>query len=110
SRDAVATLLQIFPYFVLQPRHIASPVTLGHANALTKATDRLWRVAASTEAREGWHAGIIPAANISSLDQGEQLAFAHHRVGEVEAGGTKHCSCAARGGRRVRPRTSPTHE
>ena len=51
-----------------------------------KVADRLRRVAAPAQPHQGRHARVVPAADIALLDQLQELALAHHRVGQVEAG------------------------
>ena len=51
----------------------------------TEVADGLGRVAAPAQAAERRHARVVPAATWPSVDQPQQLALAHHRVGEVQA-------------------------
>ncbi len=60
-------------------------VGLTDADVGAEVADRFRRVAAAAHAAERGHARIVPAAHVAVLDQSEQLALAHHGVGEVEA-------------------------
>ena len=60
------------------------PLVLDTPIRAAEVADRLGRVAAPPDSGEGRHAGIVPAAHVALLHQREQLALAHHRVGEVE--------------------------
>ena len=44
----------------------------------------LRRVAAPAQADDGGHARVVPAVDVLLLDELDQLALAHHHVGEVE--------------------------
>ncbi len=61
-------------------------VGLVDADAGGEEADAFGRVAAAAQAGDGGHARVIPARHVFLLDQLEQLALAHHRVVEVEAG------------------------
>ena len=59
---------------------------LGHTDQVTEAADGLGGVAAASEAGEGGHAGVVPAADVALVDQLGELALAHHSVAQVEPG------------------------
>src|SRR5713101_7164571 len=71
---------------VLEQRQLHGVVALGDADALAEVPDRLRRVPAAAQASDGGRARIVPAADVAALDELQQLALAHHRVGEVEPG------------------------
>ena len=83
--DPRGAAVQILPHAVLEERQVDHAVGLGDADALGEVADRLRRVAAAAEPGEGRHPRVVPAPDVPLLDQPEQAALAHHRVGEVEA-------------------------
>src|SRR5262249_46910790 len=71
---------------VLQHRHLEGARELGDADPLAEGPYGLRRVAAPADAADGRHARGVPAADVTALHQLQQLALAHHRVGEVQPG------------------------
>ncbi len=68
----------------LQQRDVGGAVELGDADAFAEIADGRGRVAAAAQAGDRRQARIVPAADVAFLDELQQLALAHHRVGEVE--------------------------
>ena len=48
-------------------------------------TDRLRRIAPAPESADGGHAGVVPTVDVTFLDELQQFALTHDRMGEVEA-------------------------
>ena len=71
---------------MLEQGDVGQRVVLGDADGLAEAADGGRGVAAATHAGDGGHAGVVPAGHALLLDELEQAALGHHRVGEVEAG------------------------
>ena len=61
-------------------------LALAHADDLAEIADGLGRDAPAAQAGDGGHARVVPAADVAALDQGQELAFAHDGVVEVEPG------------------------
>ena len=57
---------------------------LGDADRVAELADRLRRVAAPAQPGDRRHARIVPAADVLLLHELQQLALAHHRVGQVQ--------------------------
>ena len=68
----------------LQQCHIGGAVELGDADALAEIADGGGGITTAAHAGNRRQAGIVPTAHTVFLHQLEQLALAHHRVGEVE--------------------------
>ena len=81
-----AAAVQVLPEAMLEKRDLHRAHRLGHAHAGDEITDRLGRVAASAQAHQRRHAGIVPPPDPPLLHELQQPALAHHRVGEVESG------------------------
>ena len=64
---------------------VVERVELRVANHVHKLAHGLGRVAAAAQAADRRHAGVVPAVYQAFLDQSEQFALAHHRVGKVQA-------------------------
>ena len=69
----------------LEQLDLVRAVDLGDADVAGEITDRLRRIAPTSEPADGGHAGVVPAVDVAFLDELQQFALAHHRVGEVEA-------------------------
>ena len=59
---------------------------LGHADALAEIADGFGGVAPAAEAAEGGHPGVVPAGDPALLHQAAELALAHDRVVDSQAG------------------------
>ena len=79
-------LVEVLADRVFEPGHVDRAVELGHADALAERPHRLGRVAAAAQAADGEHPRIVPAGDVLLLHELQQLALAHHRVGEIEPG------------------------
>ena len=77
--------VEIVAHGVLQQAHRVESLVFGIADGVDEVAYRLRCVAAAAHTRDGGHAGVIPAVDQPLLDQREQLALAHHGIGEVEA-------------------------
>ncbi len=77
--------VEVVAHGVLEQAHRVEGLILGVADGVDEVAYRGGGVAAAAQARDGGHAGIVPAGHQTLLDQREQLALAHHGVGEVEA-------------------------
>ena len=86
SHAALGHLVEVLAQRELQQAVVDDVVALGHADALAESADALGRVAATAETADSRHAGVVPAADVVLLHQLQQLALAHHRVVDVEAG------------------------
>ena len=51
---------------------------------VAEVADRLRRVAAAAQAADRRHARVVPAADVPSAHELQQLALAHHRVVQVQ--------------------------
>jgi hypothetical protein len=71
---------RLFEHAVVDPLR-----ALGDAGALDEELDRLRREAAPAQPDDGRHARVVPAVDEFLVDQLDQLALAHHDVGEVQA-------------------------
>ena len=69
---------------MLEQRDVDHVLALGDADPIAERANRLGRVAAAAHPGDGRHARIVPARHRPFLDQREQLALAHHRVGQVQ--------------------------
>ena len=70
---------------VLEQRHVHHVLALGDADPRGELADRLGREAAAPQADERRHPRVVPARDEPFLHELQQLALAHHRVGEVQA-------------------------
>ena len=86
GHHARRALVEILADGVLEQRDVDQVLALGDADALAERADRLWREAAAPHADDRRHARIVPAGDVAFLDEREQLALAHDRVGEVQPG------------------------
>jgi len=71
---------------MLQQGDVGEGIIFGDAHAFAKLADRGRGHAAAAQAAECWQAGIIPALDQLALDQFKQLALAHDRIGQFQAG------------------------
>ncbi len=71
---------------MLQEAELDSAVDLGHADALAEIADGRRCIAAAAQSRQGRHARVVPAGDVSLLDQAAQLALAHDSVIYAEPG------------------------
>ena len=69
----------------LEQFDLVGAVDLGDADMAGEITDRLRRIAPTSEPADGGHAGVVPTVDVTLLDELQKFALAHHRVGEVEA-------------------------
>ena len=79
-------LIEIFAHRIFQLGDVHRAVGFGQTDHLREVADRLRGVAPPAQAGEGGHARIVPAADVLVAHQLQQLALAHHRVVEAEAG------------------------
>ena len=71
---------------MLEQRHTdLSLLYLGVADAVDEVADGARCEAAAAHTRDGGHTGIVPAVHQPFLHQLQQLALAHHGVGEIQA-------------------------
>ena len=78
--------VQVIADTALEHRHLGEAVVLGHADGGGEGAQRLGPNAPTTQAAQGGHARIIPTADQAFFDKLQQLALAHHRVAETQAG------------------------
>ena len=83
--DAGGDAVEVVAHGMLEELDVVEGLVLGVADAADEVLDGVWGVAASAQAADGGHAGVVPAGHQALLDELEQLALAHDRVGEVEA-------------------------
>ena len=83
---AVGALIEVLTDTPLQELDIHELVPLGNANLVTEHLEGIGGIAATAHTAEGGHAGVVPAAHKALLHQFQQLALAHERIGEVQAG------------------------
>ena len=76
--------VQVVAHAVLEHAHVDPRIGLRHADALGEQPESLRREAATARADERRHARIVPAVDVSVLDELEQLALRQHDVREVE--------------------------
>ena len=82
---ALGGFVQLLANGVFQQADVGHPLVLGHAHALAEIANSRGRETAPAIARDGRHAGIIPAGHMIVLHQLQQLALTHHHVGGVQA-------------------------
>ena len=58
---------------------------LSYTNAVTEVTDGLGRVAAAAQTAQGGHAGVIPAGNVTVLNQRSELTLTEHGVVDTQS-------------------------
>ena len=78
-------MVQVLADAVLESGQLDDVLAPGHADALAEAADRAGRVSPAAESRDGGHAGVVPACDVTVLHQLPQPALAHDRVAQVEA-------------------------
>ncbi len=78
--------VEVLAQAVLEKLDVHHAVGLGDADALGEVADGLRRVAAPPQPGESRHTRVVPAAHVALVDQAQQTALAHHRIGQVEAG------------------------
>ena len=76
--------VEVFADVVLEHRQLDGAVGLRRSNRGAEVAQRLRRVAAAPDARDGRHARVVPAAHAAFLHQLQQLALAQQRVGDVQ--------------------------
>ena len=86
GHDPRGGLIQLFADAVFEHGIVNRAVPFGEADAFAEGPERLRRVAPAAESGQGRHARVVPAAHVLVCHQGEQLAFAHDRIGQVQAG------------------------
>jgi len=74
------------PDIKLQQRHVGGAVEFGDTDAFAEMTHGGGRIAAAADAGKGRQSRIIPAADVSFLDELEQLALAHDGITQAEPG------------------------
>ena len=77
-------LVEVVANRVFEPRHVDRAVELRHADPFAERAHRLGRVAAAAQAADRRHPRVVPAGDVLLLHELQQLALAHHRVGQVE--------------------------
>ena len=81
-----ALLVQVLPDAVLQQWPCPPCCSPWPRRCVHRSRGLLRRVSAPAQSGEGRHARVIPAADMSFLYQLQQLALAHHRIGQIEPG------------------------
>ena len=71
---------------VFQQGQVHHAVGAGHPDAIAEIADGRRGVAPPVQTRNGGHARIIPAVDMTLFNQLDQFAFAQHGVGEIQAG------------------------
>ena len=71
---------------VLQQTHLGERDSPVDSHFVAEGPDRLRRVPAPAQARDGGHPGVVPAVDVSVFDQRNQAALAEYRVRDVEPG------------------------
>ena len=79
-------LVQVLADAVLELCDIDHVLLLRHTNARAEVADRLRRVAATAQAADRRHPRVVPPRDMALLHELQQLALAHHRVVQVQAG------------------------
>ena len=82
---AVGTGVQVLADAPLEELDVHELVALGDADLVAEHAERLGGVAATADAAERGHAGVVPAAHELLLHELEELALGHQGVREVEA-------------------------
>ena len=70
---------------VLEQLHLDGAVRLRHPDPVAEEAERLRRVPAPPEARDGRHARVVPAGHEPFGDEGAEVPLAQHRIGDVQA-------------------------
>src|SRR5688500_7380738 len=70
---------------MLEHGNINNAVSFGYTNALAEVANRLRGVTPPSHTCERRHARIVPAADVSLLHELQELALAHHRMGQIQA-------------------------
>ena len=78
--------VQLLPDGVLELRHLHDGVRLRDADPVAEVADRGGRTTASAQRGERRHARVVPAGDVASFHQLEQLPLAQDGVRQVEAG------------------------
>ena len=86
GQTAQSHQVQVVADAALEHRHLGEAVVLGHADGSGKGAQRLGPNTPTTQAAQGRHARIVPAGHQAFFDELQQLALAHHRVAEAQAG------------------------
>ena len=69
---------------VFQQCDVDNGGVLRYAYPVAEVADCLWRVAAPAKTRDRWHAGVVPAIDITTLHEEQQPALAEYGVAEVQ--------------------------
>ena len=77
--------VQIFAQRVFQHRVIDQRILFRQAQPGDEQLQRIGGIAAAADALQGRHARVAPAVDQTFVDQGHQLALAHHRVIQIQA-------------------------
>ncbi len=78
--------VQVLANAILQHGNIRDAVVFGDADVIGEIAQGLRGDAAAAQAADGRHSGIVPARNEALVDELHELALAHHRVAEAQAG------------------------
>ena len=78
--------VEILPQHVLEQGELDGAVVLGDADALAEIADGVGGVAAAAQPREGGEARVVPAGDVLSLHELQQLALAGQHRGHLEPG------------------------
>ena len=73
--EAGGGLVEVVAHGVLEERDVGQRVMLGDADGLAELADGGRRIAATAQARDRWHAGIVPTGNALLLHELEQVAL-----------------------------------
>jgi hypothetical protein len=79
-------LVEVLAEVVLQQLDLVHAVHLGDTDLVTEAADGSGCVAAPAHPDDGRQPRVVPTGHDTLLDQLQQLALAHQRVGEVQPG------------------------
>jgi len=71
---------------VLQQLELDHVLAFRHSDTVAEVTDGLRGITAPPHPRDGRHARVVPASHVPFLDEPEEPALAHDRVGDVEPG------------------------
>ena len=82
SHGTQGVAVQVFPYRVLQQRHVGQAVDLGDADTVAEGPDSFGGVAAPAQPGKGRHARVVPATDMALFHQLQEQALAHERIGE----------------------------
>ena len=86
GHGAQSLLIQVFAQAIFQKIQRNPAVHFGHADPFTEIANGGRGVATASQTRKRRHTRVIPTIHDTLFHERAQLALAHHRVVQIEAG------------------------